>query len=55
MGNIQANANNNPQHINPLSGQEPIWAPGIDKGLSRNILRVNGLHILRLMAYIYLD
>ena len=27
--------------VNPLSGQEPIWAPGIDKGLSRNILRVN--------------
>ena len=30
--------------INPLSGQEPIWASGIDKGLSRNILRVNHTH-----------
>ena len=26
--------------VNPLSGQEPYRAPGIDKGLSRNILRV---------------
>ena len=33
------------KHANPLSGQEPVQAPGIDKGLSCNILRVNSITV----------